>query len=73
MTSEWVKHEASQAIARRGYAPARLSAMKISSPFDRIQATDLIDWDGSDSHAGFMNLLRRIDELLPAKPTLVAV
>jgi hypothetical protein len=72
MASEWVKHEASQAIARRVYAPARLSAMKIDSPFDRIQATDLIDWDGGDSHPGFRNLLRRVDELLPAKPTLAA-
>ncbi len=72
MASEWVKHEASQAIARRVYAPARLSAIKIDPPFDRIQATDLIDWDGEDSHAGFRNLLRRIDELLPAKPTLAA-
>ena len=73
MTSEWVKHEASQAIARKVYAPARLRAMKIDAPFDRIQATDLIDWDGDDAHAGFKNLLRRIDELLPPQPPLPLV
>jgi len=39
MKSEWVKHEASQAIARQVYAPTRIAPMKIESPFDRVQAT----------------------------------
>lgn len=63
--SPWVKHEASQAIARGVYAPARIEALKIDSPFDRFQATDLIEWTGEDSHPGFQNLLRRIEQLLP--------
>jgi len=73
MASEWVKHEASQAIARRVYAPARLAAMNIDSPFDRMQATDLIDWAGDEAHAGFQNLLKRVEELLPPKPTPLTV
>jgi len=69
MKSEWVKHEASQAIARQVYAPMRIAPTQIESPFDRVQATDLIDWKGADSHAGYQNLLRRLQELLPRTPT----
>lgn len=69
LASEWVKHEASQAIARHVYAPVRIVATKIDAPFDRVQATDLIDWDGTESHAGFQNLLRRLEELLPPSLT----
>ena len=71
MKSEWVKHEASQAIARQVYAPMRIAPMKIESPFDRVQATDLIDWKGTDTHAGYQNLLRRLQELLPRRPTML--
>ncbi len=65
MRSPWVRHEASQAIARGCYAPARLEPMTIESPYDRLQATDLDSWDGDPSHPGFVRLLARVRELLP--------
>ena len=39
--------------------------MSIDSPYNRIQATDLFNWDGKAVHPGFRNLLNRIEELLP--------
>ena len=33
--------------------------------------TDLIDWKGSDSHAGYQNLLGRLQELLPRERTML--
>lgn len=67
--SPWVRHEASQAIVRGVYAPARLEPMAIESPYNRIQATDLIDWDGDVNHPGFLNLVGRIEELMPPPKT----
>ncbi|GJL65656.1 MAG: hypothetical protein NPIRA05_06270 [Nitrospirales bacterium] len=63
--SEWVRHEASQAIACDVYAPCRIELVQLFSPYDRIQATDLIDWDGDVEHSGFRNLLARIETLIP--------
>src|SRR5262249_11404578 len=65
ITSPWVKHEASQAVARGVYAPVRLFPMEIGSPFDRIQATDLFGWNGELQHPGLLRLLNRADELIP--------
>ncbi len=65
MRSQWVKHEASQAIVRSVYAPVRIEPMEIESPYDRIQATDLIKWEGDTKHAGFQNLNKRLVELMP--------
>ena len=41
IVSPWVRHEASQAVARGIYTFVRLVPMAIGSPFDRLQATDL--------------------------------
>ncbi len=65
MNSPWVCHEASQAIARAVYAPARLEPIEIESPYDRLQATDLIRWDGNPNHHGFQGVLKRVKELIP--------
>jgi hypothetical protein len=64
-TSPWVKHEASQAMAKKIYAPVRTELINIESPFSRIQATDIINWNGEINHPGFQNLLVRLKELLP--------
>jgi len=47
------------------YAPVRIELCAINPPYDRIQATDIIDWNGDPNHPGVLRLLRRIDELLP--------
>jgi hypothetical protein len=65
MASPWVKHEASQAMARSVYAPARIELVVIERPYDNIQATDLFDWVGDVNHPGFRELVRRIEQLIP--------
>jgi hypothetical protein len=69
LQSPWVRHEASEALALGVYAPARLEPLEIVSPYDRIQATDLMNWDGNPNQPGFQNLLRRVDELMPPPET----
>lgn len=64
--SPWVRHEASQAVARGVYTPVRLVPMEIGSPFDRIQATDLFGWQGEPNHPGLLRLLARANQLIPA-------
>jgi hypothetical protein len=66
--SPWVRHEASQAVARGVYTPVRLAPMDIGSPFDRIQATDLFNWKGEPHHPGLVRLLARANELIPQPP-----
>jgi hypothetical protein len=63
--SPWVKHEASEAMAKNVYAPVRIEMLNIESPFSRIQATDIVNWDGEQNHPGFENLLHRLDFLMP--------
>ena len=70
VASQWVRHEASQAIARQVYAPCRIELVQLDSPYDRIQATDLIGWEDDRAHGGFRNLLGRVDELVPAPVSL---
>jgi hypothetical protein len=70
MMSPWVRHEASQAVVKGVYAPARLEPMEIDSPYNRTQATDLINWDGKLDHPGFRNLAARVTELMPPNLTL---
>ena len=70
VASQWVRHEASQAIARDVYAPCRIELVQLDSPYDRIQATDLIGWNGDNEHGGFRNLMARVDTLVPAPVSL---
>ncbi|WP_422084149.1 toll/interleukin-1 receptor domain-containing protein [Ulvibacterium sp.] len=63
--SRWVMHEASSAITKSIYTPVRIELIKIEAPYDRHQATDLIDWNHNTDHPGFLDLKRRIVELIP--------
>lgn len=65
MSSRWVKHEASQAMIRGIYTPVPIELMGIETPYNRIQATDLINWSGEQNHPGYQNLLIRLSELMP--------
>jgi hypothetical protein len=71
--SRWVAHEASSAMNRGIYAPVRIELLKIEAPYDRIQATDLIDWDGEPNHPGFVDLVNHVGTLLPARRTPLQV
>lgn len=70
--SRWVAHEASVAVAEDKYAPVRIELVAIPPPYDRIQATDLMDWEAGLEHPGYRSLVARLDELMPA-PTPVVV
>ncbi len=63
--SNWVLHEASVALARNNYAPVRIELCSIPSPYNQIQATDIIDWDGMNDHPGVRDLLERCNSLVP--------
>jgi hypothetical protein len=63
--SKWVLHEASVAMARNNYAPARIEMCTIPSPYNQLQATDLMDWDGETEHPGINDLINRCNELMP--------
>jgi hypothetical protein len=65
MQSRWVMHEASSAMDRGIYAPVRIVLVEIEPPYDRIQATDMLHWDGSAQHPGVLRLLYRVKQLLP--------
>ena len=65
MESRWVMHEASSAIDRGVYAPVRIELCNIEEPYSRIQATDILRWDGAAGHPGVAQLLKRVNELLP--------
>ena len=64
VASQWVCHEASQAITRDVYVPCRIELVQLDSPYDRRYAIDLIGWDGDHEHGGFRNLLARMETLL---------
>lgn len=69
MQSRWVMHEASTALVRQVYAPVRIELCEIESPFDRHQATDVLNWDGQSPHPGIEALLTRVRSLLPLPPS----
>ncbi len=70
MESRWVMHEASRAMDREVYAPVRIELCPIESPYDRLQATDIVEWDGSTRHPGVDDLLQRVNSLLPVRKPL---
>lgn len=70
ISSPWVRHEASQAIARRVYLPCRIDLVPLEPPFERIQASDLIEWQGDRAHGGFRNMIARLNELIPPPSSL---
>lgn len=65
LESQWVRHEASIAMDRKIYAPARIELVEISAPYNRHQATDLISWDGDLQHPGITDLEQRVRDLIP--------
>lgn len=65
LRSDWVRHEASQAIALRRYVPAKIAAIEIPRPFDPIQAADLSDWSGQPDHPGLVSLAQQIGKTVP--------
>ena len=71
--SPWVSHEASIAVAKNSYAPARIQLCTIPAPYSQLQATDIIGWDGTSDHPGVRNLIERCGTLVPIRRSRVTV
>jgi hypothetical protein len=71
--SPWMRHEASTAIGRAKYLPAKIETMDIPDPFGRIQAAELMGWDGSQTHSGFDALLQSLERILKQPRVAYAV
>ena len=68
MTSEWVGEEAEEARERGLLIPALIEAVEPPLGFRRIQAADLVGWEGDAGHPGLQRLLVDIRSLLGATP-----
>ncbi len=62
--SPWVRHEASAAMGRGVYLPVIIEEVTVPDPFARIQAAELIGWDGRADHPGFKSLLDSLERIL---------
>jgi hypothetical protein len=63
VASDWVKVEAADAAKRRILIPALIEESTIPLEFRRLQAADLIGWQGSTDHPGFQSLTDSISQL----------
>jgi hypothetical protein len=60
--SSWVKTEAAEAMRRKILVPALIDETKIPLEFRRLQAADLAQWQGEDSHPELEKFCRSIEE-----------
>ena len=61
-TSSWVKTEAAEAMRRKILVPALIDETKIPLEFRRLQAADLSQWQGEESHSELEKFSRSIEE-----------
>ena len=59
--SSWVKTEAAEAMRRKILVPALIDDVKIPLEFRRLQAADLSQWQGEDSHPELEKFCRSIE------------
>lgn len=62
--SEWVMEEAEAARTNGALVPVMIEAVQPPIGFRRVQAADLIGWDGTISHPGFEQLLIDITNVI---------
>lgn len=62
--SNWVKTEAAEAESRDVLVPAIIENVAPPLEFRRIQAANLVDWNGDPEHGEFKHLLASVDALL---------
>lgn len=68
--SEWVQTEASEGRQRGILIPVLIEDVIIPLEFRRIQAADLIDWDGKSPHAGVDKLVKAVMDFLDSHETI---
>lgn len=61
--SEWVRSEANRARELHKLVQGRLDAARLPMPFDQIQCADLAKWRGGDTHLGWSQIRKSIEEL----------
>ena len=65
VSSDWVKEEAQRGAARKVLVPIFIEQVAPPLGFGRIEAAELIDWDGNTAEVEFQNLLHAITLLIP--------
>lgn len=65
--SNWVKTEAAEAVAHDRLLPALIEDVAPPIEFKRIQAANLVGWDGDADHPEYRNLLASVHQLI-ARP-----
>ncbi len=64
VSSSWVRTEADEGAIRQILVPVLIDKVKIPLAFRRIQAANLIDWQGTLPHPGFDQLVKDISSLI---------
>jgi len=64
VTSRWVRTEAEEGAVRQILVPVLFDNVRIPLAFRRIQAADLIGWQGDLHHPGFDQLVKDISSLI---------
>jgi hypothetical protein len=64
VSSAWVKGESAEGARRKILIPVLIEAVRVPLEFRRLQAADLIAWDGAAEHAGLKTLLNAVVEII---------
>ncbi len=72
VNSRWVRTEATEGTERGILIPVLIEDVRIPLAFRRIQAANLIEWDGRTTHWAFQKLVSDIAGLLGPPPVVVA-
>lgn len=70
--SNWVKTEASEAVAQNKLVPALIDAVLPPIEFKRIQSADLSGWAGEADHPEYLKLVSSVERLLKNPPGAAA-
>ena len=73
VSSEWIKDEAQVGADRKVLFPIIMDDVEIPMAFRRFQTANLSDWDGSNEHPVFKDLVRHIGNLIDADHSKEAV
>jgi hypothetical protein len=69
ITSDLVKDEISEAVAKGLLVPAVIEHADIPLGYRRYQAADLSDWDGNKDHPEFQKMLSALDHIIANSAT----
>ena len=71
VASRWVRTEAEEAARRRVLVPVVIDQVKIPLAFRRIQAENMVGWDGSTEFRAFVKLKAAIEQVVGQAPAEV--